>query len=59
MMEVFMKYATEMGSGALIYITSFITTGSGIQKLMGDTGTHRQHGGRISLLLFFENKESS
>jgi hypothetical protein len=30
-----MKYAIEMGSGAVIYIPSFIKTGSGIQKLIG------------------------
>jgi hypothetical protein len=34
-----MKYAVEMGSGAMIYIPSFITIGSGVQKLMG--GIHR------------------
>jgi hypothetical protein len=34
--EEFMKYATEMGSGALIYIPSFIKSGSAIQKLMGE-----------------------
>jgi hypothetical protein len=35
-----MKYAVEMGSGAVIYIPSFIETGSGIQKLTGgDTQT--------------------
>jgi hypothetical protein len=36
-----MKYAVEMGSGAMIYIPSFINTGSGIQKLMaaGDSQT--------------------
>jgi hypothetical protein len=28
-----MKYAVEMGSGAIIYITSFIEIGSGIRKL--------------------------
>jgi hypothetical protein len=42
-----MKYAVEMGSGAMIYIPSFINTGSGIQKLIqgkGDTQTHRQQG---------------
>jgi hypothetical protein len=53
-----MKYAVEMGSGAMIYIPSFINTGSGIQKLMGDTQTHRQDEDRISLLLVFQNKES-
>jgi hypothetical protein len=30
-----MKYASEMGSGDMIYMPSFIKTGSGIQKLMG------------------------
>jgi hypothetical protein len=49
-----MKYAVEMGSGAMIYsyIPSFINTGSGIQKLKGDgdSQTYRQHGDRISLL---------
>jgi Uri superfamily endonuclease len=29
-----MKYAIEMGTGAMIYIPSFIKIGSGIQKLM-------------------------
>jgi hypothetical protein len=48
-----MKYTVEMGSGAMIYITSFIKIGSGIQKMMWGY-THRQHGDRISLLLIFE-----
>jgi hypothetical protein len=48
-----MKYAVEMGSGAMIYIPSFIKIGLGIQKLMGG-GIHRQHGGRMSLLSFFK-----
>jgi hypothetical protein len=30
-----MKYAVEMGSGTMIYISSFIKTASGIQNLMG------------------------
>jgi hypothetical protein len=54
-----MKYAVEMGSGAMIYIPSFIKTGSGIQMLM--EGIHRQHGqygDLISMLLFFQNKGS-
>jgi hypothetical protein len=56
-----MKYAVEMGSGAVIYIISFVKIGSGIQKLMGGGGgtqTHRQLGDGISLLLFIKNKES-
>jgi hypothetical protein len=30
-----MKYAVEIGSGAMIYVPSFIEIGSGIQKLIG------------------------
>jgi hypothetical protein len=51
-----MKYAIEVGSGVMIYIPSFIKIGPAIQKLIG--GAHRQYGDRISLLLFFQNKES-
>jgi hypothetical protein len=53
-----MKYDVEMGSGAMIYeyIPTFIKIGSGIQKLIGVI--HRQQGDFISLLLFFQNKES-
>jgi hypothetical protein len=50
-----MKYAVEMGSGAMIYTPSFIKIGSAIEKLMGrDTQAHRQHEDRISLLSFFK-----
>jgi hypothetical protein len=35
-----MKYAVEMGSGAVIYIPSFIKIGSGIHKLI--RGIHAQ-----------------
>jgi hypothetical protein len=45
-----------MGSGAMIYIPSFIKNGSGIQNLIRGY-TDRQHGERIGLL-FFQNKES-
>jgi hypothetical protein len=34
-----MKYDVEMGSGAMIYMPSFIKMGSAIQKLTG--GIHR------------------
>jgi hypothetical protein len=43
-----MKYAVEMGSGAMIYIPSFIKIGSGIPKFI--VGTHRQHCDLISLV---------
>jgi hypothetical protein len=33
-----MKHALEMGSGATIYISSFIKIGSGVQKLTGGGG---------------------
>jgi hypothetical protein len=47
-----MKCTIQMGSGAMIYIPSFINIGSGIQKLLEDihTQTHRQQGDLISLL---------
>jgi hypothetical protein len=48
-------YEDEMGSGAMVYILSLIKIGSGFQKLIG--GIHRQHGDRISLLSFFQNKK--
>jgi hypothetical protein len=53
-----MNYTTEMGSGAMTYIPSFIKNGSGLQMLLvSDTQTHRQQGDLISLRLFFQNKE--
>jgi hypothetical protein len=33
-----MKYAVEMGSGAMVYTPSFMKIGSGIQKLIGGGG---------------------
>jgi hypothetical protein len=54
-----MKHAAEMGSGAMIYIPSFIKIGSGTQKLIGEESqAHRQHGDLISLLLFFQITQS-
>jgi hypothetical protein len=37
-----MKYAVEMGSGALIYIPSFIEAGSGIQTLLEGIDRHTE-----------------
>jgi hypothetical protein len=51
-----MKYAVEMGLGVVAYIPSFTKFCSGVQKLI--RGIHREHGDRISLLLFFQNKEN-
>jgi hypothetical protein len=34
-----MKYTGEMGSGAMIYIPSFIKVGLAVQKLMGGGDT--------------------
>jgi hypothetical protein len=37
-----MKYAVDMGPGAMIYVPSFIKIGSAIQKLIGgDSQTHK------------------
>jgi hypothetical protein len=53
-----MKYVTEMGSGAMIDIPSFMKIGSGFQKLMeGGTQTHRQQGDLINLLSFSQNRK--
>jgi hypothetical protein len=41
-----MRQAVEMGSGAKIYVSSFIKIG----LIWEDTQTHRQHGDHISLL---------
>jgi hypothetical protein len=39
-----------MGSSAMLFIPSFIKTGSGIQKLIGgDSKTHGEHGIHICL----------
>jgi hypothetical protein len=40
----------------MIYVPTNIKIGLGIQKLVGETQTHRQHGNRVSLF-FFQNKE--
>jgi hypothetical protein len=50
-----MKYAVDMGPGAMIDIQSYIKMGSGIRKLIGGIHieTHRQQGDLISLFLFF------
>jgi hypothetical protein len=45
------EYAVEIGSGAMIYIPSFIKIGAGIQKLL--KGIQRQAEDRISLRSFF------
>jgi hypothetical protein len=53
-----MKYTVVMGSGAMIYMPSFIQIRSGIQQLLGglQVHTHRHHGGLISIILSFKNK---
>jgi hypothetical protein len=54
-----MKYALEIGSGAMIYIARFIKTSSGIHNLIGgNKQTHRQHVGHRRILSFFKNNES-
>jgi hypothetical protein len=53
--EGFMRYAVGMGSGAMIYVPSFIKTGSGIRKLTGgDSQAHRAHGHLIAYFYFYK-----
>jgi hypothetical protein len=48
-----MKYAVEMGSGAMIYIPGSIKTGLGIQKSVGGfTGTQREWRSHKPTLIF-------
>jgi hypothetical protein len=49
----FMKYALEMGSGAMIYIPIFIKTGSDIQKFIRED-THTERSDPITQLLFYK-----
>jgi hypothetical protein len=53
-----MKYAVEMGSGAMIHVPSFINIGSGIQTLIG--GNSHTYSMVIAgkYFLFFLTKES-
>jgi hypothetical protein len=55
-----MNYAIDMGTGAMIYTPIFIKIYSGIHSKVdsGRIHRHRQQGDQISLLLFFQNKES-
>jgi hypothetical protein len=52
-----MNYAAEMGSGAMIYIRSFINIGSGIRKSM--EGIQRQTAWRSHkpTFIFFKIRE--
>jgi hypothetical protein len=45
-----------MGSGAVIYVPSFLKIGSSIQKLIRGIYTHRQQRDLISLLNFLKIK---
>jgi hypothetical protein len=48
-----MKYAVEVGLGAMVYIPSFVKIGSGIQKLI--RGIHR-HTNRMEIALAYFRK---
>jgi hypothetical protein len=50
-----MKYAVEMGSGAMIYMKGLIKIGSGIQKLLGG-GIHRNTAWRWHKFTFIFSK---
>jgi hypothetical protein len=58
LMGGFMEHATEMGTCAMIWIPSFIKTGSDIQKLMG--GIHRHTESMVisqATFIFFSKQE--
>jgi hypothetical protein len=52
------EVAVEMGFRCHDIHTKFSKIGSGIKELIGRIHRHREHGDRISLFLFFPNKES-
>jgi hypothetical protein len=52
--EGFMKYVVEMGSGAMIYIPSFIKIGLGIQGLTG--GIHTVAPGKYQYSALFRSR---
>jgi hypothetical protein len=49
------NYVVEMGSSAMIFVPTFIKTGSGIHKMV--RGEAHRHTDLISLFTFFQNKE--
>jgi hypothetical protein len=52
------KYVVEMSSGAMIYISNFIKTGSAIQKLIGAIHSHTDSM-KVSKVYIFQNKENT
>jgi hypothetical protein len=54
-----MKYAVEMGSGAMIYIPNFIKIDSGIQKPIGEIHryTHRMERTQTYFYFIFKIKK--
>jgi hypothetical protein len=48
-----MKYAVQMGPGAMIYIPGFIKIGLAIQKLMG-WGEHKAWRSHKPTIIFFK-----
>jgi hypothetical protein len=50
------EFAVEMDTGVMMYIPSFIKTGSTFEKLIREI--HREHDDRQRLLLFIQNKEN-
>jgi Fe-S oxidoreductase len=56
--QTFIKYAVEMGSGAVINITGFLKDWFRSSEVDGHIRTHAQHCRLRSLLSFIQNKES-
>lgn len=57
--EVFMKYADQMRSGAIMYVPNFIRLVKALKIWWGiHIHTHTHKGNLISLVLFFQNNEN-
>jgi hypothetical protein len=57
--EGFMKYVTDMGSGTMIYILSFIKIGSGIRKLIRGIHRHTDTKRALWFLYFIHRAQGS
>jgi hypothetical protein len=53
LMEGIHKPCSEMGSGAMVYIPSFIMIGSGIQKLLGGIQVQTQIPSKVISQAYF------
>jgi hypothetical protein len=54
LMGRYIKYASDVGSSAVIYVQTFMHIGSGMQKLLTETcSAHRKTFNFVSPILFY------